>query len=228
MKKLIILTCVLLVGIVLPAQEIFFPTKEGAVLTYKTFDKKDKETNVVRYTIKDLKVSGSDMVITYQYESVDPKGKVLYVNEITIHQKGDKLYFDMSNFVNKAMFQQNAEISPEIEIVGNNMEIPSHPKPGNVLPDASVEISMNMGFVNLKVTANVTNRKVEAIESIAVKAGTYNAYKFSSEVSSSAMGIKVKSRNIEWYVKGVGMVKSEQYDKKDKLQSYTELIEMKM
>lgn len=228
MKKLIILTCVLLVGIVLPAQEIFFPTKEGAVLTYKTFDKKDKETNVVRYTIKDLKVSGSDMVITYQYESVDPKGKVLYVDEITIHQKGDKLYFDMSNFVNKAMFQQNAEISPEIEIVGNNMEIPSHPKPGDVLPDASVEISMNMGFVNLKVTANVTNRKVEAIESIAVKAGTYNAYKFSSEVSSSAMGIKVKSRNIEWYVKGVGMVKSEQYDKKDKLQSYTELIEMKM
>lgn len=228
MKKLIILTCVLLVGIVLPAQEIFFPTKEGTVLTYKTFDKKDKETNVVRYTIKDLKVSGSDMDITYQYESVDPKGKVLYVDEITIHQKGDKLYFDMSNFVNKAMFQQNAEISPEIEIVGNNMEIPSHPKPGNVLPDASVEISMNMGFVNLKVTANVTNRKVEAIESIAVKAGTYNAYKFSSEVSSSAMGIKVKSRNIEWYVKGVGMVKSEQYDKKDKLQSYTELIEMKM
>jgi len=212
---------------VLPAQEIFFPSKEGTVLVYKTFDKKDKETNMIRYTITHLKVSGNDMDITYQYESIDPKDKLVYKDEITIHKKGDILYFDMSNFINKAMLQQNGEIPSEVKVTGNNMEMPSNPKPGDVLPDANVEISMIMGFINMKMSANVTNRKVEAIEDITVKAGTFKAYKFSSDINSTAMGIKFKSKSIEWYAKGVGIVKSEQYDKNDKLQSYMELIELK-
>ena len=40
------------------------------------------------------------------------------------------------------------------------------------------------------------------------------------------MGMKVKTNNIEWYAKGVGIVKTETYDK-GKLQSYTELTEIK-
>lgn len=226
MKKLILFTAMILIGMVLKAQEIFFPTKEGTVLVYKTFDKKDKETSMVRYTIRHLNIKGSDMDITYQVESIDPKDKLLYKEEITIHQKGDKLYFDMSNFINKAAFQQNGEIPAEIQITGNNMEVPSNPQPGDVLPDANVVMALKMGFLNMKMSAEVTNRKMEAIEDITVKAGTFKGYKFSSEVNSSAMGIKVKSKNIDWYAKGVGIVKSENYDKNGKLQSYTELVEI--
>jgi hypothetical protein len=82
----------------------------------------------------------------------------------------------MSNFINKAAFQQNGEIPAEIQVTGNNMEVPSNPKPGDVLPDANVEMSMKLGFVNMKMSANVTNRKVEAIEDITVKAGTFKLY----------------------------------------------------
>jgi hypothetical protein len=77
--------------------------------------------------------------------------------EITIHKKGDKLYFDMSNFINKAAFQQNGEMPAEIQITGNNMEIPSNPKPDDNLPDANVEMAMKLGFVNMKMSAQVTN-----------------------------------------------------------------------
>lgn len=227
MKHLILITTLLLVGTVLSAQEIFFPSKVGTVLVYKTFDKKDKETSTVKYTVTDLKVSGKNMDITYEFESLDNKDKLVFKDEITIHKKGDILYLDMSNFINKAMFQQNGEISPEIKISGNNIQIPSSLKPGDVLPDANVDISMSMGFMNMKASANVTNRKVEAKESITVKAGTFTAYKFTSDVSSSAMGIKMTSKSIEWFAKGIGVVKSESYNKKDKLQSYTELIEYK-
>ena len=226
MKKLIFITAILLVGMILPAQEIFFPSKEGTVLVYKTFDKKDKETSMVRYTITNLKVSGNDMDITYQFESIDPKDKLVYKDEITIHKKGDMLYFDMSNFINKAMFQQNGEIPADVKITGNSMEIPSNPKSGDILPDANVEMSVSMGIINMKMSANVTNRKVEDIEAITVKAGTFKAYKFSSDVNSSAMGMKFKTKSTEWYAKGVGVVKSEQYDKNDKLQSYMELVEI--
>jgi predicted small secreted protein len=226
MKNLILFTAFVLTALGLNAQEIFFPTKEGTVLTYQSFDKKDKLSSTVKYTIKHLNIKGSDMDITYQVESIDPKDKLVFKEEITIQQKGDKLYFDMSNFINKAAFQQDGSIPAEIEITGNNLEVPSNPNPGDVLPDASVEMAMKMGFVNMKMSANVTNRKVEAIEDITVAAGTFKGYKFSSEVNSTVMGIKVNSKNTDWYAKGIGIVKSENYDKNGKLQSRTELIEV--
>lgn len=227
MKKLFLFVVVILIGMVLKSQEIFFPTKEGTVLVYKMFDKKDKETNMVRYTINHININGSDMDITYLVESVDPKEKLIYKDEITIHKKGDKLYFDMSNFINKAAFQQNGEIPAQIQITGNNMEIPSNPQAGDVLPDANVEMAMKLGFINMKMSALVTNRKVEAIEDITVTAGTFKGYKFSSEVNASVMGIKTKSNNTDWYAKGVGIIKTESYDKNGKLQSHMELIELK-
>jgi len=226
MKKLFVFTVIILIGMVSNAQEIFFPTKEGTVLLYKTFDKKDKVTNKARYTIKHVTVNGNDMDITYLCESINPKDKLLFKEDITIHKKGDKLYFDMGNFINKAAFQQNGEITADVQIKGNKMEVPSNPNPGDVLPDANVEMSMKMGFINMKMSAQVTNRKVEAIEDVTVKAGPFKSYKLTSDVNATAMGIKVKTNNIEWYAKGVGIVKTEIYEK-GKLQSYTELVEIK-
>jgi len=226
MKKLLFLTAIFLIGISSKAQEIFFPTKEGTVLVYKTFDKKDKVTNMVRNTIKHVNVNGNNMDITYLCESIDPKDKLLFKEDITIHKKGDKLYFDMGNFISKSAFQQDGEIPADVEIKGNNMEIPSNPNPGDVLPDANIEMSLKMGFINMKMSAQVTNRKVEALEDVTVKAGPFKSYKLTSDVLATAMGTKVKTNNIEWYAKGVGIVKTESYEK-GKLLSHTELVEIK-
>ncbi len=227
MKQFLFLTIILFSGLVLKAQETFFPTKNGTVLIYKTFDKKDKLTSLVKYTIKDVKTNGSDFDITYQCESLDPKEKLVFKEDITIHQKDDKLYFDMSNFINKSAFQQNGEIPANVEITGNNMEIPLNPKAGDLLPDANVAMALKMGFVNMKMSADIINRKVEDIEDVTVTAGTFKTYRFSSVVNASAMGIKTSSKMIEWYAKGVGTIKSESYDKKGDLQAHTELVDIK-
>jgi hypothetical protein len=165
--------------------------------------------------------------ITYLVESIDPKESLLYKEEITIQQRGDKLYMDMSNLINKAAFQQNGEIPAEVEITGNNMEIPVNAQPGTLLPDASVSMALKMGFVNMKMAADLTNRKVEAIEDITVPAGTFKCHKFSSDVSATVMGMTAKSKSMEWYAKGIGLVKSESYDKSGKVQSTMHLVELK-
>ena len=226
MKKLFLFAGIILTTTFSYAQKTFFPTKEGTVLVYKSFDKKDKLTNTLRYTIKKVTINGSNMDITYLCESTDPNDKPVFKDEIVIHQKGDTLYMDMSNFINKAAFQKEGEIPSDIKITGNNMQVPMNPKVGIQLPDANVEMAIKMGFINMKMSAQITNRKVEAIENVTVKAGTFNAYKFLSDVKSSVMGIKVNSSSIAWYVKGVGMVKTENYDKKGNLQSHMELVEM--
>lgn len=227
MKKIILILVVILSGMVLKAQETFFPTKEGTVLIYKLFDKKDKVTSMLKYTIKHVTINGSNMDITYLCESIDPKDKLIFKEEISIHQRGETLYLDMSNFINKAAFQQEGEIPANIEVTGNNMEIPLNPTPGDLLPDAHVAMALKMGFINMKMTADLTNRKVETIEDLTVKGGTFKCYKFSSDISSVVMGIKVKAKSAEWYAKGIGTVKSESFDKDGKIQSRTELIEVK-
>jgi hypothetical protein len=226
MKKSLLITVIIFSVMVLKAQETFFPTKEGTVLTYKSFDKKENVTNMLKYTIKHVTIQGKNIDITYLCESIDPKDKLVFKEEITIHQKDDKIYIDMGNFINKAAFQQNGEIPAEVEITGNNMELPLNPQPGESLPDANIEMALKMGFVKMKMSATITNRKSESIEDITVKGGTFKCYKFSGEVNTVAMGIKVNAKSAEWYAKGIGTVKMESYDKKGNLQSRTELIEV--
>jgi len=226
MKKLLLFAGIILTTTLSYAQKTFFPTKEGTILVYKSFDKKDKLTNTLRYTIKQVTISCINMDITYLCESTDSNDKPVFKDEIIIHQKGDTIYMDMSNFVNKAAFQKDGEMPSNIQITGNNMQVPINPMVGVQLPDASVEMALKIGFINMKMSALITNRKVESIESVIVKAGTFNAYKFLSDVKSSVLGIKVNSSNIAWYVKGVGMVKTENFDKKGNLQSHMELVEM--
>ena len=79
----------------------------------------------------------------------------------------------------------------------------------------------------MKISADLTNRKVEAIEDVTVKGGTFKCYKFSSDINSAALGIKFKTKSMEWYAKGIGTVRNESYDKNGTLQSHTELVEVK-
>lgn len=226
MKKILLISTMFFIAMVLRAQETFFPTKEGTVLTYKSFDKKDKVSTTTRYTIKKVNTNGSNIDITYLCETFDPKEKPTFKEEITIHQKGDKLYYDMGNFINKAAFQQNGEMPAEVEIKGGTMEINLNQKPGDVLPNASIAMSVKMGFINMKMSSEITNRIVDTIEDITVKGGTFNCYKLSCDFNAVAMGMKTNGKNIDWYAKGIGTVKSETYDKSGKLQSRIELMEV--
>ena len=227
MKKFVIILAAICFAFTLKAQDSFFPTKEGMVLTYKSFDKKDKVSGMMRYTIEKVNISGSNIDFTYLCEVLDNKEKLVFKEEITVHQKGDVMYIDMGNFLNKAAFQQDGEMPAEVEVKGNNMEIPLNPSPGQTLPDANIEMSLKMGFMNMKMSADVTNRKVEAIEDITVTGGTFKCYKFSADANTVAMGIKVQAKTIEWFAKGIGTVKTESYDKKGNLTGRTELVEVK-
>jgi hypothetical protein len=227
MKRYLLLMVVILASLTLSSQNIFFPSKEGTRLTYENYDKKGKPTGKVLYTIKEVKKMGSDMDITYQIEMLDAKEEQQYIDEVTIKKRGDQMIFDMSKFINKAAFPQaEGGAAPAMEVTGNNMELPLVPVPGMSLPDANVQISMKMGFINMKMSANVTNRKVEAIEEINVKGRSFNAFKLTSDVNSVVLGVKVNSKSAEWYAYNLGVVKSVSYNKKGEVESSMELIDI--
>ncbi len=221
-----ILCLAVLTGMGISAQKAFYPSKAGTRLTYQTTDKKGKLTGQTIYTVKAVTGSGDHFTVVYDIESQDDKGNKLFSDQVTIRQEGDKAFFDMSNFLNKAAFQQNGEIPSTVEVTGNNMEIPLIPVPGMALPDASVTMAMKMGFVSLKMSVNVTNRKVEAIEEVTVKGGSFSAFKITGDVGGTILGIKINTKGVDWYAHGVGLVKTETYDKKGNLESVLQLVEI--
>ena len=132
----------------------------------------------------------------------------------------------MSKFISNAIFEKVGEKANKMEITGNDMESPSNLKVGDNLPDSNIGMALKMGFINIKMSANITDRKVESAEKIEVEAGNFDTYKVTNTISANAMGMKTSSKSAEWIAKGVGMVKSETYDKNGVVSSYTELVSL--
>jgi hypothetical protein len=75
------------------------------------------------------------------------------------------------------------------------------------------------------MTTTVYNRKVEAIEEVTTKAGTFQCYKITYDVLTDAM-MDIQTSGIEWIARDVGAVRTESYSKNGKLTGYTELVKM--
>ena len=78
----------------------------------------------------------------------------------------------------------------------------------------------------MNMNISISNRKVEAAENLTTPAGTFECYKISCDVAIKMM-INVKTKSIEWYAKGVGMVKSESYNTDGKLMGSNVLTSFK-
>ena len=123
--------------------------------------------------------------------------------------------------VNPAMQQSLANM--EVSIEGTELALPSTLTVGQERPDASTTIKAGSnGVTIINMTVNVTNRKVLSREELTTPAGTFNCYKITQDTDVKMMIAKTMT-SIDYYAEGVGMVRSETYDKKGNLEGYTEL-----
>ena len=229
MKKITLIILIMLSVTGLQAQNIFFPTKVGSVQTYATLNNKGKVEGYVRQTITDIKGGGNDMTISYLSEIVDKEnkdGEAKMSIPLTIHIKDGIMYFDLNSMMPAQKDQpQMGEL--KMEITGAPTEIPTNLQVGQTLKDANMVMSMNMGFIKMKTEVNLTIGKCLAIEDVTVPAGTYKSHKVTQTAEATVMKIKATTTTITWYAPGVGTVKSETYDKDNKLQSCMELVASK-
>lgn len=227
MKIFLLIATLSLSSTLTKAQEIFFPSKEGVVLEYKNYDNKDRETGMTRYTITEVIKSGDDIDITYLIESMDKDKKTQFEEEITVSYKNKKLHLDMTNMFKQSILKEKNEIPKQLEFSGSDIITPSILNIGDTLPDAHVNMAVKKGILNIKIAINITNRRVEALENTTVSAGSFESYKISSIFSAKASIINRSATSNEWLAKGLGTIKSEKYDEKGRLESYTELVSIK-
>jgi hypothetical protein len=196
----------------------FFAMKNGAVQVFAQKDAKGKVTSQQRNTVTSITGSKNAYAIEYQSEILDAKGKSTSDNPLIITYRvvvaDGIMYLDL-----KGMFGAIDGLA-NVEAAGTAQRIPNNLKPGQTIEDASANV--RIGFINC--SAQMTEGKCEAEESVTTPAGTFNALKVSQKINARTMGIRTEGITNTWYVKGVGSVKTETIDNKGKVVSSTELI----
>jgi hypothetical protein len=193
----------------------YYPSRKGAVMSYQSLDEKGKVVNTSRSTIQDLEQTGSTALYKVMTESWDNKNQPQPSREYTMKCENGEFSVDMQSMIDPKSFEGFKNM--QLNFSGKDLTYPSSMSAGQSLPDASITMGAATGAMTLmRLTINITNRKVVGMESVTVPAGTFDCYKITYDIETK-LGLKSSASAVQWLNKGAGTVKTETYDKKGKL-----------
>lgn len=197
----------------------FYPMNEGVSMEYTNYNKKGKVEGVSSYKVVKAVNNGNATNATMAIDLKDNKGKNAYSTTYNLTCTGNMVTLDYESLLPTEMMEQYGDM--DIEISGNDIEIPNDLSVGQKLNDANVAMKISMSGINMNMTVDMTNRNVEKKESISTPAGTYDCYVLYSENRSKMMMANQVYPSRVWLAEGVGMVKQETYKKNGDLMSST-------
>src|SRR5690606_12571987 len=206
----------------------FYAINEGTAWTYENFNPKGKTMGKNEQQVTAFDKTPSGYRATVKSTLWNEKGKKITEGELELTCDNGTFIMDMRKFIPEE--QQKAFSSYEMKIESENLELPSKLSVGQTLKNGSVTLTAEGSPMPMHITVTITDRKVEAKESITTPAGTFECYKISSKSNTQMkMGINMSMNfsGTEWIAEKVGMVKSESYDKNGKLAGYTLLVNRK-
>lgn len=222
MKK--IWTLLLAFGVFVPfarAQNCsqYYPMKEGQSMEYTSYDHKDKVMGSVIYTVSDVVTEGRKTTAKMNLEHKDKNGKVVYESDYTFSCEDNLVKIDFSSLMNEQMMEAVGGGEMEMEMTGTDIELPNNLTVGQTLPDANVNMSMNMGAMKMNMTFDMVNRKVESKEDVTTPAGSFECFVITSENNAKMMMTNTSHSSKMWLAEGVGMIRQDTYNKNGKLMS---------
>jgi len=201
----------------------YFLLKEGRKWTSANYNAKDKYQGKQSYEVLSLEEeSDGKLIANVMLISYDKKDKVVMEKEVEFTCKDGVVEIDMSKYIPEETMEgfKNMDVEMEFEAI----TIPENLEAGQYLEDGGVNMTIS-GPMQMNMEIKIQDRKVMAKENIEVPAGTYEAWKINSIMKLDMMMTR-ETKIVEWIAKNVGVVRSEQYDKKGKLNSYTVLTEI--
>ncbi|MEH6514119.1 hypothetical protein [Maribacter arcticus] len=212
-----------LIGIIsLTAQDNcskFYPMTEGVSMEYTNYNKKGKVEGISSYKVTETNTVDNTTNATMAINLKDEKGKEIYSTDYKLSCTGNMVTLDYESLLPSDMMNQYGDM--DIEISGNDIEIPNDLRVGQNLNDANVTMKIGMSGINMNIAVDMLNRKVEKKESVTTPTGTYDCYVVYSENQSKMMMANQVYPSRVWLAEGVGMVKQETYKKNGDLMSST-------
>lgn len=190
----------------------------------ETYNAKGKLTGKIMQKVLNLDTQGNgfDAVVSSVMENA--KGKEMHKGEYAFSCKDGIVSIDMRNYIPQE--QMEALGNYEMKMEAENLEFPNALSVGSQLKDGSILLTAEGSAIPIKMNCVISDRKVVAKETLSTAMGDLECYKITSKSTiKNQMGINVTVTlsSVEWIAPKYGVVKSESYNKNDKLMGYTML-----
>lgn len=206
----------------------FFAYEKGDFFEQATYNEKGKEQDRQTLTIKDV-IVGSE-ITTYKVSAASSASSHNETYDLEFTCEDGTFRFDGQELIASIMNQMQAE-GMTLKLDGDASAYPPSLAVGDQLENNTFTMTMSSGaegmMINVNTAIHMYDRNVESKEFITTPAGTFDCYKISYKMTSTTevMGMKteVKSAGVEYITPRFGVVRSEQYDEKGKVQGKSEL-----
>jgi len=200
------------------------PLVAGTEYQYQVYDSNDKPNGTVTQKINTVTPSSDGMIVAnITSASKDKKDKEEGTANVTVKCNGKNVYFDLQSLISDEYKKQWEGM--DIKADGVYMEIPQTLTEGLTMKDGAMTITVyDKGTLFSTMKFTIYNRKVTGTESVTTPTGTYTAKKVTSDIKMETivmgMSIPIYTKSAEYYAAGIGVVKSEAFNKAGKLISY--------
>ena len=173
---------------------------------------KGKESGKMIYSISDSKKNGSSASATINSEFISAKGETITKGTSNVKCANGVMQMDMKVFIPPAQLEQMKSGSASANDV--YLEYPATMNIGDQLKDGLLNMDYeSAGGMKSSINVAITERKVEAKESVTTPAGTWECYKITAnnKITSKIanIDIPIKLSVTEWFAPGFGIVKTE-------------------
>jgi len=230
MQKITLILIIFLINVSgIFSDDVFFPTRRGMVQLTANLNASGRIEGYNRMTVTDVRSSGSDTTVVYTIEVLDRNRRPVGnsgAREYSVNISNGVLNIRLDNVMDPFFAAKGMNYT----MTAGSMLIPSNLAPGRRLEDTWMKMNVRVPVIGI-VTADVamTNIVCTGIETVTVPAGTFEAYKVTQTSTTTTIGWPsptIVNNGITWYVRGIGEVKSVNYDARGRLESSTELHEI--
>lgn len=195
------------------------------MLKYESYNAKDKLESSSKTELLSVSTSGKRTTAIAEITSFDKKGKETYKTEVPIICDNGELIIDMKSMIPEETLEGFKDMDVNIET--DNLIIPKNAQPGQKLNDGHMSISVSTNGMSIGTFRfDITNREVKGKEKITVDGKEYTALKITYDFDTKVMIMNKQFKVADWYVEGLGVVKSVTYKSDgEKIVSYTLLKE---
>ncbi len=224
MKRLVAFIIALNIVITLNAQcdDSFFPFSVGSSFEQISYDSEGQEQG--KSISKVRSIYGAEATVSNAF--YDRKGKQLIAGNYQVKCEDGITKLDFRNFIPEEMLDQYGE-DAKVSVKGDFISLPNTLEIGQNLPNSIGKIEVDMTSANIKILMDmlITERFVERLEDIETPAGSFPSYKITQKtvIEMDMMGVKniVETTSASWFSKNVGLVKTESYNRRGEVNSYS-------
>ncbi len=203
----------------------YVPVKPGAEMEITHYTAADKVVSTTQMKILSKTPAAGGFTVKAHVKGSGENGKAIVDKDVNFKCVNGNFIWDINEVLGGQIMDMGDEYS--VKMSGTDYKFPSKLLVGQTLENSETNVSIeSQGVAVMSVVMTFKNRKVAAKEKVTTPAGTFDCFKITYDLEMKTM-MNITIHGIDWIAEGVGMVKTQQFDQNNKLDSYSLLTRFK-